>query len=248
MLTWLIATAAPDAQRRLRNVATVPALTHYPVFFHGESVLVRARASLTHDSLVWLEDGKDRLLWVGDAARAVDDQVAVETWGTFWDVGRLQPDDPHMAPYDIERVSGVLTDKPWPGRGELLVLVADGVRPATPPPAPTIHALALDPGRYGGQRITVSGRFRGRNLYGDLPQAPGQSLWDFVIRSADAAVWVTGMEPRGRDFRLSVDARADTGQWLSVTGTVRHTDGLTWLEATLIEPTSPQDTELLTPV
>lgn len=250
MLTWLVGTTAPDAQRRLHQATTVPALSRYAVFFHGESVLVRARATSIHDGVLWLEDGDDRVLWVGDATRTVDsqDQAVVETWGTFWDAGRLQPDDPHMAPYDIERVSGVLTGKPWPGRGELPVFVADGVRPATPPAAPTIHALALDPGRYAGQTITVSGRFRGRNLYGDVPQAPAQSLWDFVIRSADAAVWVTGMEPRGRDFRLSVDARADTGRWLSVTGTVRQANGLTWLEATLIETTSPQDPERATPV
>ena len=36
------------------------------------------------------------------------------------------------------------------------------------------------------------GQFAGRNLLGDLPDAPAQSQWDFVLRSADAAIWVTG--------------------------------------------------------
>ena len=35
------------------------------------------------------------------------------------------------------------------------------------------------------------GNFRGRNLFGDLPGAPGASPYDFVIRGAEGAVWVT---------------------------------------------------------
>ena len=53
--------------------------------------------------------------------------------------------------------------------------------------------VALDPGRYAEQEVTVVGRFRGKNLYGDLPEAPGTGRFDFVLQSADASIWVTGM-------------------------------------------------------
>ncbi len=99
--------------------------------------------------------------------------------------------------------------------------------------------MALDPNRYVDQEVTVVGRFRGRNLYGDLPDAPGKSRWDFVIQSADAAVWVTGRRPRGDGFDLNIDNRVDTGRWLEVAGQVKFDRGLVRLEATSIRPGQP---------
>ena len=72
----------------------------------------------------------------------------------------------------------------------------------------------------------MSASFADAICLGDLPSAPGQSPYDFVLRSADAAVWVTDLRPRGEDFDLSVDARVDTGQWLEVSGTVSQDRGL----------------------
>jgi hypothetical protein len=51
-----------------------------------------------------------------------------------------------------------------------------------------------------------------------------------VLRTADAAIWVTNLRPRGKDFELSLDTRIDTGRWLQVTGTVQHGRGLQWLD------------------
>ena len=53
----------------------------------------------------------------------------------------------------------------------------------------------------------MTGRFRGVNLFGDLPQAPGRSRYDFVLQSADAALWVTGLQPKGKSFSLDRNAR-----------------------------------------
>ena len=107
----------------------------------------------------------------------------------------------------------------------------------------------LDPERYLDQGVTVIGRFRGRNLYGDLPEAPDESRWDFVLRSADAAAWVVGREPKGDGFELDVLARMDTGRWLEVTGAVRVQDGMVLVDAgalSLAEPVAdrppPADT------
>ena len=75
--------------------------------------------------------------------------------------------------------------------------------------------LVLFPSRYLDQKVTIIGQFGGRNLLGDLPDAPGNSRYDFVLRSADAAIWVSNLRPRGRDFELALDARIDTGRWVA---------------------------------
>ena len=75
----------------------------------------------------------------------------------------------------------------------------------------------------------------------DTPSAPGKTKYDFVLRSADAAVWVTDLRPKGKGFDLNVDARVDTGRWLQVTGTVSQDKGLvTVLGATVDTATAPQ--------
>jgi hypothetical protein len=87
----------------------------------------------------------------------------------------------------------------------------------------------------------VVGQFHGRNLFGDLPSAPGKSRYDFVLRSADAAVWVTDLRPRGRGFDLSVDARVDTGRWLQVSGTVSIDRGLVTIVGSTVATTAAPD-------
>src|SRR5262249_11038184 len=63
-----------------------------------------------------------------------------------------------------------------------------------------------------------------------------KSRYDFVLRSADAAIWVINMRPKmkdanGKDLELGLDARIDTGRWLSIRGTVQQGRGLVWLDA-----------------
>ena len=87
--------------------------------------------------------------------------------------------------------------------------------------------------------MKVTGQFRGRNLYGDVPQGPGLSQWDFVLRGADSAVWVTGLRPRGRGFNLDIGARVDTGTWLETTGIVREGKGSSGSKAQQLALTKP---------
>jgi hypothetical protein len=119
----------------------------------------------------------------------------------------------------------------------LTVTDATAVKPSEG--AVTVRQIALDPAGYVGQRVKVVGQFRGRNLYGDVPQGPGLSQWDFVLRAADAAVWVTGLRPRGRGFNLDVGARVDTGTWLEIAGVVREGKGLVWIEGQQIATSQP---------
>jgi hypothetical protein len=71
---------------------------------------------------------------------------------------------------------------------------------------------------------------------GDLPEAPGKSRYDFVLRAADAAIWVINMRPKVRDasnkeLELALDSRIDSSRWLEVRGTVQQSRGLMWLDA-----------------
>jgi hypothetical protein len=101
----------------------------------------------------------------------------------------------------------------------------------------------MEPGRFENQKISIVGQFRGRNLFGDLPEAPVQNRQSFVLRSGDAAVWVMGLQPKGRDFNFDPARRLDSGRWVKVAGSVKTAKGLTWLEGATIELTAePQQT------
>lgn len=216
-----------------RRITTLTALTTFPVFYHLQPVHVRGTAR-EQDGMFRLEHDAARVWLVnGPSGRLPDANAASEVTGTFMDVGRLDPSDARSQTA-LATLSQRILNRNWPGVGELLVLIVDGATTADPFPAPSVRALALAPERYVDQEVTVVGRFRGRNLYGDLADAPGKSRWDFVLQSADAAVWVTGRRPRGNGFDLNVDNRVDTGRWLEVAGLVKVERGLVRLEATAI--------------
>ena len=173
-----------------------------------------------------------------------------EIRGEFWDLGRMKADDPRLSGYDLHATFHMDPDAAWPRPGEVTAIVATSVSAAAPPQQATIRALVLEPSHYLDQKVTISGQFGGRNLLGDLPDAPGRSRYDFVLRSGDAAVWVINMRPKGKDhgkdFELSVDARIDTGRWLQVTGTLQQGRGLLWIDAeagSLAMVTPPTETE-----
>ena len=90
----------------------------------------------------------------------------------------------------------------WPPRDQVFVLIGATAVESPLPTEPTLRRVAIAPEHYADRAITIVGRFRGANLFGDLPQAPGKSRWDFVLQSADGAVWVTGLRPRGKGFDL----------------------------------------------
>ena len=235
ILLALVVPSWLSGQPAARKATTVSALLAYPVFFHGEWVTVRAESWADQES-AWLIAGNAKVLTLGEPVPGPGDRVEVRA--TFWDVGRLNHDDPRLAGFNLGDLSEALFQKLWPSIGELPVLIVESTLPATRPAA-SVRTLALEPEAYEGERVTVTGRFRGRNLYGDLPDAPGLGRWEFVLQSADGAIWVTGIQPRGRDFDLDVTARVDTGRWLEVTGVIHVTRDLVRLEGTAVELAQP---------
>lgn len=232
LLLLLAATAA--AQPATRFATTIEALTRFPLFFHGKQVVVRGTATRPAQDVVTLRAAEgDRPVFLLRRGGEAGEEGPVEVRGDFWDLGRLSQDDPRLSGIDVQRLLERVSEGRWPAQGQTPVIVVQ----ATAAPErlqPSVRALALEPSRFEGQRVTVSGRFRGANLYGDLPQAPGKSRFDFVLQSADASIWITGARPRGRGFNLDPSRRLDTGKPLEVTGTVHSERALVWIEATKI--------------
>ena len=240
-----LALPASTVAQATRRAATVEALNEYPVFFHGEQVILHADVT-SEQVLTWIVNDDTRILVLDVPPPPGGIRERLEIVGTFYDIGRMEETDPRVRDLPIQRLAERLLAKPWPRVRELPLVVASSSRPAREPGATTLRGIVLGPEGYINQRVTITGRFRGRNLYGDMPEAPEKSRWDFVLRSADAAVWVVGKEPKGNDFDLDVLARVDTGRWLEVTGTVHVADGMVLVEAStlsLAEPSVDLDPE-----
>lgn len=230
--------STPHAQIATRRAASPGALLAYPGFYQGQPVVVRGNL-VTRDEPVLLSPAVERAIPLVFKGRIPIDGP-VELRAIFWDVGRLQRDDPRLATLGLDRLLPRDVDAEWPRPGEVIALaVTDAMAVQDGEGAPSLRQIALEPSAHVGQRVKIAGQFRGRNLFGDVPQGPGISRWDFVLRSADAAVWVVGRRPRGRGFNLDVGARVDTGTWLEATGVVKEGKGLVWIEAQQIALTKP---------
>src|SRR5438552_8354548 len=219
------AIAQPTTTRRAANLA---ALLAYPSFYHGRPIVIVGTVKTEASGQIRVSDdnGSIQLISKSGAPEGLD-----EIRGEFWDLGRMNADDMRLRAYDLRTTFKIDPEGPWPKAGEVTAIIASAVTAASPPPAPSIRAVVLNPTRYIEQKVTVTGQFSGRNLMGDLPDAPGKSRYDFVLRAADAAIWVINMRPRGKDFDLAIDSRIDTNRWLTLRGTVQQGRGLQWLDA-----------------
>jgi hypothetical protein len=229
----------------MRRATTIEALRSYPGFYHQQAVMVVGEIKGDQErATIGTEEGAITLI-----ARETPREGKAEARGQFLDIGRMSQDDPRLIPFNLlERIRSAYQER-WPKPGEELLLLLSSTAPppaATSVTAPSLRAVAMEPERFADQTISLVGQFRGRNLFGDLPEAPVQHRHSFVLRSGDAAVWVTGVQPRGRDFSFDPARRLDTGRWVKIAGTVNSAKGLTWLEGTSIElaPEPAQTTEV----
>ena len=229
------------AQPATRRATTIAALKHYPGFYNQQTVTIVGEVR---------GEGERRSIGTDEASVRLiardDPEGRIEARGQFFDIGRISHDDPRLIPFNLlDLIRSAYPDR-WPRPGEELLLILNS---SAPPPAataiatPPLRTLAIEPEKFAGQPVTIQGQFRGRNLFGDLPEAPINNKWQFVLRSTDAAVWVMGLQPRGKTFNFDPNKRIDSGRWVKVSGTVRTAKGLTWLEGTAIELTpAPAET------
>ena len=237
-----------SAQPTSRIATNVEALTATPVFFHGRQIVVRQPITGSVELTRLDNTAKPIFVFLKEPPGGIRD---AELRGEFWDLGRLQPDDPRFSTYNFERVLEAASSGQWPARDRVFIILNATLVEAPLPPAPTIRAIVLAPERFLEREVRIAGRFRGRNLYGDLPQPLNKDRWDFVLQSADASIWISGMRPKGKDFELDPAARVDTGKWLEVTGVVQQKGNQLWIEASAIRPTTaPSDVpvEVIVPV
>jgi hypothetical protein len=233
ILCFLALAATLGAQPTQRRATNIAALRGFPDFYHGRPLVLVATVGVEKDEIRASDGGESiRLVFKGTAPDGLD-----EIRGEFWDLGHMKPDDIRLNGYDLRSTFKIDPDAPWPRPGEVTAIIASAVAPAQIPAAPSIRAITLFPSRYIDQKVTITGQFSGRNLLGGLPEAPGKSRYDFVLRSANASIWVINMRPRIRDavtnkeIEFALDSRLDTSRWLEVSGTVQQSRGLLWLDA-----------------
>ena len=235
-----ICVAAQAAAQAPSRVATTPgALVTAPLFFHGKQIVVRN--SVTTENDLTRLTGTSRPVFVFWRERPSRSEGEVR--GEFWDLGRLQEGDARFSSYDFRPLLEAVNEGRWPVRDRVFVILGATLLENPAVDQPAIRSIALSPETFAGRRVTIVGRFKGRNLYGDLPRALGKSRWDFILQSADGAVWVSGLRPRGKDFDLDPGARVDTGRWLEVSGTVQHEGNDVWIAGTSVRAaTAPAET------
>ena len=95
----------------------------------------------------------------------------------------------------------------------------------------TLEELVTKPGKHDGKVVHVVGKFRGQNLYGDLPARSRRSSADWVIKDDLFAVWVNGRKPKGDGWALDAKLKRDTGKWLDVVGRPTTINGVTYIQA-----------------
>jgi hypothetical protein len=239
--TFGIFSARLSAQPTTRVAATTEALVAAPVFFHGKQIAVRHDVEAAGQ--LWRLTATAKpvfVFWRGSPEVKSDAEVR----GEFWDIGRLERNDARFANVNLQAVLDLTSNGSWPARDQVFVITNASMIESPLPAEPTIRALALAPEKYVGKGVTVTGRFRGANLFADLPSAAGtKGRWDFVLQSADAAIWVTGVRPRGKGFDLDINARMDAGRWLQIAGTLRREGALPFVEATSVaEGKAPNET------
>ncbi len=217
--------ALAGAQAPERIATTAEALVANPLFFHGKRVVVRHAVKQTGQLFELEATPKPVFVYWRDSPGGTDGEIR----GDFYDLGRMEEGDSRFSSYNFAPIIELLNKGRWPGHDQIFVILAATFVEGPLPPTPTIRAIALAPDKYDGREVTLTGRFKGRNLYGDLPQGVGRTKWDFVLQSADAAIWVTGLRPKGKDFDLDPGVHMDTGRRLEVKGTVQREGTTVWL-------------------
>ncbi len=103
----------------------------------------------------------------------------------------------------------------------------------------SLEQLVSRAGKLDGKLVRVVGKFRGRNLFADLPARSMRTANDWVIKDSLFAIWVTNHKPKGDGFDLDPSIRRDTSRWVEVIGRPMTRDGVVILDAAQVALTPP---------
>jgi hypothetical protein len=110
------------------------------------------------------------------------------------------------------------------------------------PGALSLSDVVANATSHRGKKVRVVGRFRGRNLFGDLPRSSQRDGSDWVLQDEAQSVWVTGRAPRGNGWSLDPMDRNDTLRWLVVEGKLEVVSDVAYLRASKVELASANRT------
>jgi hypothetical protein len=99
----------------------------------------------------------------------------------------------------------------------------------------SLEPLVRYPKGAEGTEVTVSGVFRGANLFEDLPPESRRDESDWVLQDGPFSIWVTGKAPKGKGFSLDPRSRSDCRYRLEATGKVTTANGFIYLRATSLQ-------------
>jgi hypothetical protein len=111
--------------------------------------------------------------------------------------------------------------------------------PRSGPDAVTLDRLASESKSFEGKTVRIVGKFRGSNLFADLPTTSWKNLADFVVKEDATAIWVTGIRPEGKGWQLDEHAPGDTQKWVEIVGRPSIQRGIIYLRASQISITTP---------
>ena len=176
LLALLVTTAIASAQGQGRVATTPEALLAAPVFFHGKQVAVRRDVEPAGQLIRLANTAKPVFVFWRDSPMAQRDS---EVRGEFWDVGRLERTDSRFSNVNFQPILDAASNGQWPPRDQVFMMLGASTIESPLPPEPSIRALALAPDQYVGKGVTVTGRFRGANLFADLPISAGtKGRWE----------------------------------------------------------------------
>jgi hypothetical protein len=99
----------------------------------------------------------------------------------------------------------------------------------------TIGDALARPPEAAGKSVRIVGRFRGANLFGDLPAETRRAAGDWVLQDGEHAIWVTGRPPKGKGFDLDPGNKMDTSRWLEVEGKLEAAGSVGYLKASRVQ-------------
>ena len=93
----------------------------------------------------------------------------------------------------------------------------------------SLEPLVRYPKGAEGRVVTVSGTFRGSNLFEDLPPDSRRSADDWVLKDGPFSIWVSGKAPKGKGWSLDPQLRSDCTWRIEATGKVENVGGILYL-------------------